>query len=290
MSQYGPDEPAATIDIERNFLAGDFICGVGYGIQVVLYTSCALYLWGQRKTRKNSLLILAYITVLLSVETIFEIVQARTVQLIYIDNRSYPGGPWQFFLASQTLAVNVIFYATLFVLTFLSDLLVLWRCWVIWSASSTTAAYLVTLLPAIMLLASFVMGTLWTLQSSQPGLSLYSRLPRAFGTSYYAISLGVNIILTLLIMFRLFLYRRNLLKVMSGDHAQHYVSLATIIVESAALYSLFAILFLITYAVNHPTNQIFLGIATSAQVRINTGMSLANVLTIGPLHSKLQAI
>lgn len=52
------------------------------------------------------------------------IVQARTVQLIYVDNRDYPGGPWQYFLATQNLAINVMFYATLFLLTFLSDILV----------------------------------------------------------------------------------------------------------------------------------------------------------------------
>lgn len=28
---YGPDEDAATIFLERTFIAGDFICGVGYG-------------------------------------------------------------------------------------------------------------------------------------------------------------------------------------------------------------------------------------------------------------------
>lgn len=67
---------------------------------------------------------LAYITVLLAVETIFVAVQARTVQLTYIDNRNFPGGPWAWFLASQSLAVNVMYEATLFALTFLSDLLV----------------------------------------------------------------------------------------------------------------------------------------------------------------------
>ena len=28
---YGPDEPSETIFLERTFLGGDFICGVGYG-------------------------------------------------------------------------------------------------------------------------------------------------------------------------------------------------------------------------------------------------------------------
>ncbi len=138
---YRPDEDEATILLERNFIAGDFISGMGYGmylfgkhdwcltvpsigIQLVMYTSCTLYLWRQRKEKKAALFLLVYITLLLAVETIFAAVQARTVQVIYIDNRNYPGGPWAYFLATQNLAINVMFYATLFVLTFLSDLLV----------------------------------------------------------------------------------------------------------------------------------------------------------------------
>jgi len=110
------------------------------------------------------------------------------------------------------------------------------------------------------------MGTLWTLQSSQPGLSLYSALPMAYGTSYYVISLSVNIILTILISARLLMYRRHVATTLKIDNGQHYVSLATIFIESAALYSVFALLFIITYAINNPINQIFLTIASSCQV------------------------
>ena len=112
-----------------------------------------------------------------------------------------------------------------------------------------------------------VMGVLWTVQSSQPGLSFYSALPMAYGTSYYAISLSVNIVLSLLIVARLFQYKRTVARTMTHEHAQQYLSLATVLVESAALYSLFAFLFLITYATNNPINQIFLGVAQATQVR-----------------------
>lgn len=83
-----------------------------------------MYLWKHRNANRNNIFLLAYLTLLLTVETIFVIVQGRTVQVVYVDNRDYPGGPWQYFLDTQDQAINVIFYATFFVLTFLSDLLV----------------------------------------------------------------------------------------------------------------------------------------------------------------------
>jgi len=192
-------------------------------------------------------------------------VQVCTVEEIYVNNRDYPGGPWTYFLATQSLPINIIFILSLFTLTFLADLLVMWRCWVIWLASGKRVAYAVLAFPSIVLLASFAMGTLWTLQSSKPGLSFYSALPLAYGTAYYALSLGVNILLTLLITLRLLMHRRRILATLPEDHAKDYVSLVTIIVESAALYSVFALIFLITYALDNPTNQIFLGVGHSTQ-------------------------
>lgn len=260
-----PQEDWNTIFLERNFLAGDCITSVGYGIQFVLFISCVRYLWGNWRERASSRILLVYISVIFVLSTMFLGVQARTVQLAYIDNRNFPGGPWAWFLSTQELAVNVIFYATFFLMTFLADALVLWRCWVIWTSSGRLVANLVVAFPALLLFASFAMGTLWTLQSSKPGLSLYSTLPLAFGTAYYVISVSTNIILTILTSLRLLLHRRTVLQSLAAEHAAQYVSILTIIIESAALYTVFAIPFLITYALNHPLNQSFLGLASSAQ-------------------------
>ena len=246
------------------------------------------------------LFLLAYITVLLMLESLFVSVGTWTILDIYINNRNYPGGPWVYFLATQDLPENVIFFASLFVLTFLSDLLVvsnshlfilklkcsmfqLWRCWVIWTTSGKLVAYAVLALPTTVLLASFgdcsrliakgcadtilALGTIWTLQSSQPGLSLYNAVPIAFGTAYYVTSLSVNILVTVLIIFRFTLHRRVILDVLPAEYAKHYLSIATILVESAALYSIFALAFIVSYALNNPINQIFLTFATTSQVR-----------------------
>ncbi|OSD05324.1 hypothetical protein PYCCODRAFT_1533092 [Trametes coccinea BRFM310] len=266
-ADYGPEENEQTINLERFFVAGDFVSGVGYGVHLVLWTSCALYLWKQRRRNWTMKALLGYITVLFLVETVFSIVQARTVQLLYIENRNYPGGPWQYFLNTQDQPVNVIFYACIFVMTFLCDAMMLWRNWVIWAAAGTTrmTAYLVNVFPSIMLIVSFVMGTLWTLQSSHPGLSMYSKQPLAYGTAYYTLSLGTNVVLTMLIIMRLLKYRRALLDCLPSAHSQHYVSLISIIVESAALYSAFAVAFLVSYAIDAPINQIWLAFAISAQ-------------------------
>ena len=164
------------------------------GIQLVMYAYCAGYLWKQRATRRHAYFILAYITVIFIIETVFVAVQARTVQICYIDNRvsvsvcsvlygsvgylpvcvcqNYPGGPWQYFLATQNLPVNVMFYATLFLITFLCDCLVvsIWnmRLHSIWYSRTFTAVALLDYLDG-----------LWSARGIHRG-----HLPRAHGPRF----------------------------------------------------------------------------------------------------------
>lgn len=114
---------------------------------------------------------------------------------------------------------------------------------------------------------SLALGVLWILQSSQPSLSLYSAHSLAFGTSYYSISLSVNILLTILIIVRLLIYRKKVMQILPAEHTKQYLSIATIIVESASLYSVFALIFLVTYAVGHPVNGVFMVTASASQVQ-----------------------
>ena len=111
------------------------------------------------------------------------------------------------------------------------------------------------------------LGTVWTLQSSKPGLSLYNSLPIAIGTAYYVTSLSVNIFVTTLITIRLILHRQSVItNALPPEHTVHHLSVATIVIESAALYSAVGLCFLVSYAINNPLNQIFMALASSCQV------------------------
>lgn len=132
---YGPDEPADDVYLERTFLAGDFITGVGYGFQAALFINCAKLLYSRYSKSQRSasyplfkkdgkaLFLLFYVTLLFAIETLYAVIQAQTIQSMYIDNRNYPGGPWAYFLATRNVLLNEIFYGSLFILTFLVDLL-----------------------------------------------------------------------------------------------------------------------------------------------------------------------
>ena len=92
---------------------------------MVLYTHCALYLWRELRRRKAIFaVLLAYITLLISLQSVVVSAATWTVVDVYVNHHDYSGGPWEWFLATQYLPEDILFISFLFILTFLSDLLV----------------------------------------------------------------------------------------------------------------------------------------------------------------------
>ena len=92
-------------------------------MQTALYFASASFLWQQRKARKSAPWLLVYITILFILNTIYAACTARDVQLDYIDDRNYPGGPLAYFLATTAIPVNVIAFVVFFIANVLADAL-----------------------------------------------------------------------------------------------------------------------------------------------------------------------
>ncbi|KAF8351033.1 hypothetical protein F5887DRAFT_935605 [Amanita rubescens] len=266
MPDYSPQEDRYTLFLEKTFMTSNFVAGIGYGVQLLMYAICASYLWNRRNPAgRIRFLHLAYITVLILLESLFVASSTWTLEEMYINNRNYPGGPMAWFLVTQNAPENT-FFASLFSLTFLSDLLVLWRCWVVWDSPRKRTPYMIISFPALVLLSSVALGIIWAYRSCQPGLSgMYSSYPLVIGTIYYAGSLGANIVLTTLIIFRLLLHRSTVSKTLPDEYARPYSTVVAIVVESALLYTIFALAFVISYALNNPINQVFMCMGSACQ-------------------------
>ena len=75
---------------------------------------------------------------------------------------------------------------------------------------------------------------------------------------YIILSQSLNVVVTLLIVTRLLVQRRQILNVFGSKHAWQYVSIAAMVVESASLGSVLAITYLVLYGLKHPVQAIFL--------------------------------
>lgn len=91
-------------------------------------------------------------------------------------------------------------------------------------------------------------------------------------------SLSLNVIVTLLIAGRLLVYRYHMRKIMGRQHTTTYSNIIAILVESAALYSVFAILFIVPFGLGNPVGNIFLQVVN--QVQVGSYFSTATLMLI----------
>jgi len=266
---YGPsktDETPTDIMLEKTFLASGYLTGFGFGVQFVLYIACMDVLWQRKLRTRFTLFLMAYISSLCALNLIWTATSMFGLQLCYIDNRNYPGGPFAYLVGPFTThPANVLSLASYVVSNVMADALLLWRCQVIWQASLGRKVYFVLLLPFLMWLASFALGVVFVIVTAAPA-GLYSKLGNSFAVPFFTMSLTLNILLTLLIVTRMWFHQRQGRSVFGHNYGQHYTSISTMFVESAALYCINAILLLGTFIPGHPINQIWVGIAPSVQL------------------------
>ncbi|KAF7982728.1 hypothetical protein HWV62_26594 [Athelia sp. TMB] len=69
-----------------------------------------------------------------------------------------------------------------------------------------------------------------------------------FGIAYWTLTISLNVIITLLIVGRLVARRRQMRFVLGDDNVRMYTSISAMLIESMALYSIWGLVFLVTYA------------------------------------------
>jgi len=75
---------------------------------------------------------------------------------------------------------------------------------------------------------------------------------------FFVLSNTLIIVASILITARLLLMRRRLAAVLGYEHAKQYISIAAMVIESAAIVAIFAIIYLVLYAVGNPVQSVFL--------------------------------
>lgn len=109
------------------------------------------------------------------------------------------------------------------------------------------------------------MGVILLFQLTQPNANLWSTTTVNFGLPYWSISTGLNVLVTILIVGRLFVIRRRTRAALSNSHSRTYTSIAAMLIESAALYTSVALIFIVTYARNSDIQNLVLPVLGQVQ-------------------------
>ncbi|KDR71466.1 hypothetical protein GALMADRAFT_229452 [Galerina marginata CBS 339.88] len=243
---------------ERAWLQGSIISIAAYGTNVALFILTFNWLrsrsrldWEKNKFHSKQIAILqAYTGVVFVLCTLSAVAQADMTQLAFVDHHDFEGGPNAYerakFSSPPVGAMGVVSFS---LTNFLLDCLLLWRCSVIYRNSNTSLWYILAC-PGIAVLASCAAGVVF-LDRITDGIS--SPFNHYTLTLVYAgICLGLNMVLTFMIIVRLSLYRIRIMKLVGSQYAEQYTSILSILIESAFIIDISILVALVLFVTYNP--------------------------------------
>ncbi|KAK7468587.1 hypothetical protein VKT23_003091 [Stygiomarasmius scandens] len=239
------------LTMERSLYVGGQITAILFGIHLVLYIlSCRLLLHERRASRSR--FYLGYSSTLLALWIIALSCNAVFGQYIWIDFRD-PDGPAAFLVENISAWYNTLGTTAGVAMNFMADAMLLYRCRMIWGHWG----WIVVAFPIMMFLGAFSMAILLIFESAQPGANFFQGHAVDFGVPYAALTISMNIIVTILICIRLLSFRNQVLQVLGHEHAKMYSSVMSVMIESALPFTVFGIAYVISYARHSPTSIAF---------------------------------
>ncbi|KAG2130881.1 hypothetical protein DEU56DRAFT_914644 [Suillus clintonianus] len=277
MSSY---TPKTDLWIERSRLAGIIIGAVSYGVYFLLTVQSSIAL--VRRPRHGAqianhrLALLFYIFITFALGTISFAANAKYTEMIWIDLRDAPGGPLTLIQNEMAYRINVLALSSGHVQEWFMSALLLYRCFVIWNWLKWVMIPMTTLYIVMIALSVLIQV------EASSGVVFYS-----IGTelAYLCVQVGFTVIYTVLVAHRLLNMRSQMKQAVAHYDSSLYDTVVLMLIESAMFYSMFAITFIVAFALhlNGITTLCFLSVGQVqgiAQlfiiIRVATGRAYTN--------------
>lgn len=266
--------------IERSRLIGMLLGCATYGVFFLLTVqSCMALMQPSRHGRSiagHRPVLIFYVFITFVLRTLSVAANAKYTEMIWIDLRDKPGGPVGLIENEMPYRINILALSSGHIQEWFMQALLLHRCFAIWEW------------------AKYVTIPMITLYLTMIGLSIFIQVEASTGVAFYDINIepaylgiqvGLNVIYTILVAYRLLDMRRKMREVVEDYDSRLYDTLVLVIVESVMAYTIFAIVFIVSFALhlNGITTICFLSIGQvqgTAQlliiIRAATGRSYAH--------------
>ncbi|KAJ3515206.1 hypothetical protein NLJ89_g1906 [Agrocybe chaxingu] len=223
-----------------------------YGADLVMYFMTMHTLFydhdGDDNTPRSRRFFVIYSTALFLLLTINISVNSIWGERMWITFRDGPGGVPAYIMAEVSVWYQTMGSTSVVAMVLLGDALMLYRLFIIYGSR-----YWAIALPILIYFAAFSLAILELVLAANPGRDFFQGKNINFGTPYFSLVIALNLVITILICTRLTKLSKMVSRNLGSDSARTYTSIVSMLIESAAPYSLVGILFLIFYAAGSTT-------------------------------------
>ncbi|KAJ6475638.1 hypothetical protein DFH09DRAFT_1293376 [Mycena vulgaris] len=250
--------------LERSRLDGMTLDGFTYGIFFLLTIQAGIAVYnGPVKTRAQlnkwqARGMMTYILVTFLLGTVGFAANARYTEDIWINFRGTPEWDPVFLITNEfDFWYNRLAVDTNLVMVWLMNLLLLYRCFVIWNynryvVALMTCVYLTVIGKFIKSPTCLTTATMVSAGNSAVFFNLDAQM------AFLIMSCTFNLLFTTLVCTRILTARNQIKRLLGPEHAMTYTSVTATLVESAALYFVFDVLFVITFSIHSNVENLIL--------------------------------
>ncbi|KAG1754291.1 hypothetical protein EDB19DRAFT_1844108 [Suillus lakei] len=217
------------------------------------------------KIAEHRLMLLFYIFITFTLGSISFGAGVKYTEMIWIDLRDSPGGLLPLIEHYTNYRINVLALSVGHIEEWFMQALLLHRCSVIWNRSRWV------MVPMIALYVAMIGLSIVVVFQASTGASFYNI---TIELAYLCIQVGHTIIYTILVTNRLFVMRGRMKQIMAQYDSSAYDAIALMIIESAALYSVFAIIFIVAFGMHSD------GVTTLCLLSISKIQAIAQLFII----------
>ncbi|OCH85525.1 hypothetical protein OBBRIDRAFT_798064 [Obba rivulosa] len=228
------------------FYIGNEFNAILYGVELVLYYLTLKHLVSHegRQNTKHEKFLIGFSTALLILITIFMATDAVFGEELWVVNQNFPGGTEAWFGLNVSVWYQTMGTASVVALNWLADGLMIYRCFIIWSS------FLSIIIPSIIFLGTIALGILELWASGAPGTDFFAGKAQQIGLAYFSTTIGLEFIVTTLIVIRITTQARHIQDVLGRSVARTYTSTAALVVESALPLTLSGIAYVVPLGLN----------------------------------------
>ncbi|KAI0327474.1 hypothetical protein GY45DRAFT_1338797 [Cubamyces sp. BRFM 1775] len=240
---------------QNAYYIGNTFAAILYGVVLVLYFMIIrTMLDPKHKGPRSDRFFVFFSTALLCLNTVFFATDTVFGEEMWIVHADYPGGQDAYLEDNASVWYQTLGTAASIVLNLLSDGLLIYRCWVVWDDIR------VVVFPALIYLGAFSAGLAQLYESGRPNANYFAGLAQQLGIAYTSSVIGLNVLVTALICGRIYFASRRYAHVLGIEVGDEYKSATAIIVESALLYTLTGVAYLVAFALDSETSIFFLSV------------------------------
>ncbi|KAJ7085317.1 hypothetical protein C8R44DRAFT_651269, partial [Mycena epipterygia] len=208
--------------------------------------------------------LITYVSLMFTLASIGFAGNATFNQRVFIDDRDSHGGPNGFTAAHYSTWVNMMAFVVMF---WFGLALIPWL-WFGFTCAHGAHVLQLRRAPSLLFFFTDIARSLLPhlpLLRHHPHLPALGLLSRNFGIVYWSLSLSLSLLLSFSIATRILLIRRSITRAIGPQHLQQYVSIVVMLVESAVIYAVWDVFFLICFARNAALQNILVGMLGQVQ-------------------------